>query len=209
MAQNRRDVGRDEELAVAHADHDRRSVAHGNDLVGILGGHEHDGEQAAQVAQGAPDGALQTVVLHLTLDEMRHDLRVRFCDEAVTLLLQFSLQIEVVLDDAVVNDDDVARAITMGVRVLFGRPAVGGPSCVPQPVLAVDGVGIDYRLQPRQLARASPQFDLAVVHQGHARGVVPAVFEPPEAVDEDGEDGPVADVADDAAHAVVISVVNR
>jgi hypothetical protein len=42
----------------------------------------------------------------------------------VSLALQLLLQIEVVLDDAVVDDDDAARAIAMRVSVLFGRPAV-------------------------------------------------------------------------------------
>ena len=63
VAQDSRDVGCDEELAIAHADHHRRAVPDGNDLAGIVGGHEHDGEQAAQVHEGAPDGALETIVL--------------------------------------------------------------------------------------------------------------------------------------------------
>ena len=136
---------------------------------------------------------------------MRHDLRVGFCDEAVALPLQVALEIEVVLDDAVVDDDDVARAIAVGVRVLFGGPAMRGPSCVPEAVLAVDRVGVDDGLEPRQLTRAAPQLNLAIAHQRYARRIVTAVFEPPQSVDEHGQDRPGADVADDAAHALVVS----
>ena len=37
VAQDGRDIGRDEELAVAQTDHDRRPVAHGHDLLGVVG----------------------------------------------------------------------------------------------------------------------------------------------------------------------------
>ena len=174
-------------------------------LSGSSAGHQHDGKQAAQVPQRAPDGGLEPVASHLALDQVRDDLGVGFGDEPVALALQRRLEIEVVLDDAVVDDDDAARAVAVRMRVLFGGPAVRGPSCVAQAVLAVDRVGGEDLLEPRQLARASPHVETAVAHQRDAGRVVAAVFEPPQAVDQDGQDGPGADVADDAAHALVIS----
>ena len=156
VAQDRGDVGGDEELSVAHADDHRRAVADGDDLVGIVNRHEHDREEPAQVAERAPDGPFQAVVAHLALDEVRHDLGIGLGHEPVAVALQLALQIQVVLDDAIVDDDDPPRAVTMWVGVLLRRAAVSRPSRVAHAVLAVHRVGIDDRLEPRQLARAAP-----------------------------------------------------
>ena len=55
-----------------------------------------------------------------------------------------------------------------------------------------------------QLARAAPQLNRAVPDHRDARGVVAAVLEAAQAVDEDGDDGFRADVADDAAHRQIL-----
>jgi hypothetical protein len=60
---------------------------------------------------------------------VRDDLGVGLRLEDVPLRLQLVLQLEVVLDDAVVDDDDLAGAVAVRVRVLFGRPP-----CVAQRV---------------------------------------------------------------------------
>jgi len=59
---------------------------------------------------------------------MRDDLGIGLGDECVPLLLQLLLQIEVVLDDAVVDDDDLAGAVAVRMRVLLGRAARASPS---------------------------------------------------------------------------------
>ena len=141
VAENRGNVGGDEELAVAETDDDRRAVADGDDLVGVVGRDQHQREQPAHVEQRPADRVLQAVVLHLPLDEMRDDLGVGLGDEGVPFALQLLLQIEVVLDDAVVDDDDAAGAVAVRVRVLFGRPAVRGPARVADAVLAFERIG--------------------------------------------------------------------
>ena len=198
--ENRRDVRGDEELAVAEADDDRRAVADGDDLFRIVGRNQHEREQAAHQQQRAAHGVLEAVVLHLALDEVRDDFGVGLGDELVALALQLLLQIEVVLDDAVVDDDDLAGAVAVRVRVLLGRPAVCRPARVADAVVAVDRVDADHLLEVRQLAGAAPQIDRAVMHHRHARRVVAAIFEPPQPVDENRDDVLGADVADDSAH---------
>ena len=126
----------DEELAVAEADDDRRAVADGDDLLGIVGRDQHEREQAAHQQQRAPHRVLEAVVLHLALDEVRDDFGVGLGDELVALPLQLLLQVEVVLDDAVVDDDDLAGAVAVRVRVLLGRPAVRRPARVADAVVA-------------------------------------------------------------------------
>ena len=118
--------------------------------------------------------------------------------------LQLLLQIEVVLDDAVVDDDDLAGAVAVRMGVLLGRPAVRRPARVADAVVAGDRIERDDVLEVRQLAGAAAQVDRAVAHHRHARRVVAAIFEPPQPLDQDRDDVLGSDVSDDPAHSCLI-----
>ncbi len=138
MAEDRGDVRRDEELAVAESDDNRRAVADRDDLVGIVSRDQHEREQPAHVEQRPAHRILEPVIFHLAFDEVRDDLGVGLGDELVPFLLQLLLQVQVVLDDAVVHDHDPAGAVAMRMGILFGRPAVRRPARVADAVLAID-----------------------------------------------------------------------
>ena len=91
-------------------------------------------------------------------------------------------------------------AVAVGMRVLLGRPAVRRPARVADAVVAGDRVGVDDVFEVRQLAGAAAQVDGAVAHDRHARRVVAAVLELPQAVDQHGHDVLRSDVSDDSAH---------
>ena len=120
-------------------------------------------------------------------------------------LLQLVLQVEVVLDDAVVHDDDLAGAVLVRMGVLFGRPAVRGPARVADAVDAFERLRVDRLLEVDELARASAALDLPVADDGDARRVVTAIFKPPQSVDEDGHDFLRAEISDDSAHTCLLS----
>ena len=63
---------------------------------------------------------------------MRNDFRIRLGDELVALTLQLLLELEVVLDDAVVDDDDLLLAVAVRMGVLLGRPAMRRPTGMPK-----------------------------------------------------------------------------
>ena len=88
------------------------------------------------------------------LDEVGDDLGVGFGDELVALGGEFALEVEVVFDDAVVDDDDAAGAVAVGMGVLFGGAAVGGPAGVADAEGAVDGVGGETSSRLRSLPGA-------------------------------------------------------
>ena len=69
---------------------------------------------------------------------MRDDFGVGFGDELVALGNEFALQVEVVFDDAVVDHNDAAGAVAMGVGVLFGGAAVRGPAGVADAECAME-----------------------------------------------------------------------
>ena len=90
------------------------------------------------VTDGAP-GSVEGPASFNLLDEVGDDFGVGFGDELVALGGEFALEVEVVFDDAVVDDDDAAGAVAMGVGVLFGGAAVGGPAGVADAEGAVEG----------------------------------------------------------------------
>ena len=85
VAENRGNVGGDDEFVVAEPDNERRAVSHGHDLLRVVHRHEHQREHAAQERQRAADRVLQPVALHLALDKVGDNFSVGFGLEAVAL----------------------------------------------------------------------------------------------------------------------------
>ena len=71
---------------------------------------------------------------------MRDDLGVGFGHKLVALRGEFALQLQIILDNAVMHNDDPPRAIPMRVRVLFRGPSVRGPAGVPDAEAAINGL---------------------------------------------------------------------
>jgi hypothetical protein len=67
-----------------------------------------------------------------------NDLGVGLGDELVTLGGEFALQVEIVFNNAVVNHDNAARAVAVGMRVLFSGAAVRGPARVADAECALE-----------------------------------------------------------------------
>ena len=101
---------------------------------------------------------------------------------------------EVVLDDAVVDDDDPSRTVLVRVRVLLARAAVGRPTRVPDRRHA-DGAGSARQafLEVAELPGGAPTVDVpAAASDRHARRIVAAVLQPPQALEQDRDRLPVS-----------------
>ena len=150
VVENAGDVGGDEGLAFADADDDGGSAARGDDLVGLGSGEDAEGECTGEMFDGVADRVFEqegstgggSVVLNL-LDQVSDDFGVGFGDELVALRGEFALEIEVVFDDAVVDDDDAAGAVAMGMGVFFGGAAMGSPAGVADAEGAVERVVVE------------------------------------------------------------------
>ena len=68
------------------------------------------------------------------------------------LAMRGCLSSEIVFDDAVVDDDEGAGAVAVGVRVLFRGAAVGGPAGVADAVGAGERGGGDDGFEVAELA---------------------------------------------------------
>ncbi len=131
---------------------------------------------------------------------MGNDFGVGFRDEFMAELLQLFLEVQVVLDDAVVDDDDLAGAVQVRVGILFRGPSVRRPARVPHAIKALERLRVDRLLEVHELARAPATFDLPVSDDRHAGRIVAAIFEAAESINQDGNDFFRAEITDDSAH---------
>ena len=138
---------------------------------------------------------------------MGDDFGVGFGDEVVALGGELLLEGEVILDDAVVDDDEGAGAVAVGVRVFFGGAAVGGPAGVADAEGAGEGVVGDEGFEVAELAGGAAKLELAVgcAGDGDAGGVIAAVFQAAQAFDDDGHGRIGADVSDDSTHGTSVA----
>src|SRR5437016_10098117 len=115
---------------------------------------------------------------------------------------QLLLERDVVLDDRVVHYDDFPRAVAMWMRVLFGGTSVGGPAGVADSISAVERLQPYDLFQVPQLAfRAADLQALAIAAHGNPGGIIPAVFQPPQPLNNDWDDPLLTYVSHDSAHA--------
>ena len=139
-------------------------------------------------------------------DQMGEHLGVGLRVEMVAFALKAGAQGAVVLDDAVVDQRDVAGLVEMRVGVGLGGRAVGGPAGVGDArggALAKRAAGHSawaLVVEHGDFARGLGDDDPVVIEHGDARRVIAAVFEPAQPVDEHGGRVRLADVSDDAAH---------
>ncbi len=132
---------------------------------------------------------------------MGDDLGVGFGDELVAAGDEVMLEGEVVFDDAVVHDDEGAGAVAVGVGIFFCRSAVGGPAGVADAEGAVDGVGGEDGFEVAELAGGAAELEPAgATGDRDAGGVIAAVLETAQALNDDGHGGLRANVSDDSAH---------
>ncbi len=119
VIENRGHVGSDEVLVFAQSDDGRRAVAGGHDLVRFIDRDHRQREHAGQLTDGFANALFQRRTMtvgglqKIFLDQVGDDFGVGLGGELVAFFNQLALQRNVVLDDAVVNDDDSSGAVAM------------------------------------------------------------------------------------------------
>src|SRR5688572_8974263 len=109
---------------------------------------------------------------------MRDDFGVGFRDKMVVARAQAVFQLEVIFDNAVMNDDETARTVAVWMRVLFGGTPMCGPARVADAVGAVERLQADRLFKVTKLAFGATYLKLVIfIHHGDSRRVVAAVFE--------------------------------
>src|SRR5580658_409989 len=208
VIENGRNVRSDKVFVVAEADHQRRAVARGHDLVGLIDEDDSHGEDSAEFFHCLADCFFEMRVCSVTsfeemfLDQVSDDFGIGFRRECVAFLDQLFLQAEIVLNDAVVYDDDFSGAVAMRMSILFGGTSVRGPASVSNAVAAVQWAETDRLFQIAQLAFGAANLQLvSVAGNGNSSRVIAAVLEPPQALNDDRNHGLLTDIANNATHA--------
>ena len=98
-------------------------------VVGVVEVHDGERVRALEVLDRARDGGRQ-IAVEVALDEMRDGLGVGLGAQDVAVGRELLAQLDVVLDDAVVHDRDLAGAVDVRMRVLLARLAVRRPARV-------------------------------------------------------------------------------
>ena len=148
-----RHVGGEEIAALAVAEQQRRVLARGDDAVGAVGAEHAERVSALDAAQHAAHG-LQKVVALVVVEfkQLRHDLGIGLGLEGDALPDQEFLDLNIVFDDAVVNDGELSVLAHVGVGVGDIRRAVCRPAGVTKADAAFDvGAAVDLiteHLQP-------------------------------------------------------------
>ena len=161
-------VGGHEIFVVAEADYRRRSVARGNDLVRFVSGDHGQRKNAGELLHRLANRIFQrrpmTVGrLRILFDQVGNDFGVGLGGELVAFLDELFLQAKIVLDDAVVHDDDLAGAVAVRMGVFFRGTAVGGPAGVSNAVGAMQRLLPDGFFQIAQLAFGAANLEAVAV----------------------------------------------
>ncbi len=201
----RGDIRTEEVLALAQTDHERGAAAGADHDAGGVLVHREQGEGAVEPCDAAPHGLGQVARLPVgAADEQRGHLGIGLALEHLTGIRELGLELGEVLDDAVVDEGELAPVAEVRMRIDVGGAAVRRPAGVADAGAAVvDGVLGELVDEHAELAGALAGAELAVARQhGHACGVVAAVFQPLQAPDEHLEAAARADVSHDSAHAL-------
>ena len=112
---------------------------------------------------------------------MSNDLGVGLGNKLVPLRGELALQFQIIFNNAVVNDDDAARAVAMGVGIFFSGAAMGSPAGVANAEGAVERVLAQSLFQLGELAGSAAHLKRGPrrTADGNSRRVVAAVFEAP------------------------------
>ena len=138
---------------------------------------------------------------HRVFDSLQATMVDGGTSDVVALVHQLTLEVQVVLDDAVVNNHDPAGAVTVRVGVFLGRTTVRGPPRVADAILAVDRLLEQDVFEFRQLPRTASNLHHAMTHDRHTGRVVAAILEAAQPFDQDRQERLLTDVADNPAHA--------
>ena len=203
VLEQRRGVRRDEPLVLAHAHQQRRALARRDQHVRLVGRDEREPVGALDVAQRERHRLLEVAAIELA-DEMRQHLGVGLGAEGMAALDERLPDRGGVLDDAVVDDRDLAGLVGVRMRVGRGGRAVRGPAGMPDAEGTARQIAVELLLERGQLAGGLVDLEAVAVDDRDAGGVVAAVLEAPEPVDEQVRRWAGTDVSDNAAHSAWI-----
>ena len=188
---------------VSQADDEGRFALHAENPARRVDRYDRQGEGALELVDRLDEALLH--VLAVSRDFLRHqvrdDFRIRLGAERRAIAREPLFEFLVVRDDAVVDQGQAALVVRVGVRVRLRHPAVGRPARMrdaDQALHVREALAGIHRLHG---AHVLSDVQRPVSLNGHAAGVVAAVFEGGDGAQEFLRDVGARRHARDAAHA--------
>ena len=200
------DIRCDEVLALTDADDERVVLLCADELVRLSLAHEDERIRTFDAVQHFADRGNEITVVDL-FEQMGDNFRIRLRLEDMALLDELFFQAEIVLDDAVVHDDKVARAIRMRMRIAVRRTAVRCPARMADTNRALRHVILDLVAQRREAADALLDADAIAVIDSDAGRIVAAVLKLRESLEQKVRSLLVTDITYNTTHDTYLLVV--
>ena len=190
-------------LAVAIADRERRALARADQEILLALEQIDERERSAQPAERRMNRLLGPLALfEFVLDDECGNLGIGLGRKRIAFGGEFLAQSPEILDDAVVDDRKPRRGVRMGVG--FRRLAMRRPARVADADRSAKRRCGELRLQILKLALGAPPLQLAVLERRHAGGIVAAIFEPLQRIDDRARDRPGPENPDNSTHPKVL-----
>ena len=184
---------------VAIADSQRRALTRADQEILLALKQIDERERPAEAPKRRMNRVLRRLAFaEFVLDDESCDLGIGLGRERVALGGKLLPQRPEVLDDAVVDDREPRRSVGVGVN--FGGLAVRRPPGVADADRAAERRSGEFRLQVPELALGAPPLDTAVFERRDAGGIVAAVFEPLQRIDDQARDRPRPENPDNSTH---------
>ena len=184
---------------VAIADRQRRALARADQEILLALEQIDERESPAQPPERRMNRVLRRFALsEFVLDDERRNFGIGLGRKRISLRREFLAQRPEILDDAVVNDRKPRRSVRMGVG--FGRLAMRRPTGVADADRAAQRRRGKFRLEVLEFALGAPPLQPAVLERRQAGGIVAAVFESLQRIDNRARDWPRPEDSDNPTH---------
>src|SRR5438067_8251754 len=134
-------------------------------------------------------------------DKMGNNFGVGLSNEFVSLIREASLELKIVLNDAIVDNHDSSGAVAMRMGILFGGTTVSRPASMPDAIGPIERTLPDSLFQVSQFAFGAADLQCGAVScHRNSRRIVPAIFQLPKPVNNDRHYSFLLDVSNAATH---------
>ena len=144
-----------------------------------------DGVRAAYLLEGESHRSFKIRnLLIVGVDEVSDDFRIGFRREMVPVLFELVLEGEIIFNYAIVHHDNAIG--TVGVSIGLRGASVSSPAGMADAAAALHRLRSQYIFQFGEFALGAADFNFfPAVYGGDTRGVIAAIFKPPQSVEND------------------------
>ena len=199
MVDNRRDIGGDKVFTLAQTDNQRIILFGADDFIRLVFAHKYQTVGALDELQHLFDGFFEISVI-LVRHQMSYNLAVRFGQEFMSLGNQLFLQAKIVFNNTVMDNDKLATAVRMGMRIAIRRTAMCCPACVTDTYIAHRHIACQFLTQCIQTAYTFFYTDTVVFINSNAGRIITAILQLAHTVKQKGGCFVITDITYNSAH---------